>query len=89
VDAARLWKSFREHPLIIFVTIVVEDFLRLAVVWTLLYAFHFLPRYMPIPGLAGNLIEYIHQAGSVAVAALLVCFLVVDVVQSHRQKLGK
>jgi hypothetical protein len=89
VDAARLWKSFREHPFIVFVTIVVEDSLRLAVVWTLLYAFHFLPRDMPIPGLAGSLIEYVHQAGSVVVAFLLVWFLVIDVVQSHRQKLGK
>jgi hypothetical protein len=89
VDAPRLWKSFREHPFIVFVTIVLGDFLRLAVVWTLLYAFHFLPQYMPIPGFAGKLIEYIHQVGSVVVAALLVWFLVVDVIESHRKKLGK
>jgi hypothetical protein len=40
---------------------------------------------MPVPGFAGKWIETIHQLGSVAVAFLLVIFLMIDVVQSHQE----
>ena len=68
-----------------FVKIVLTDFVKLALVWILLYLFQFLTKYMPVAGFAGRWIEAIHQLGSVAVAVLLVIFLIVDVIQSHRE----
>jgi hypothetical protein len=74
------------RPFIEFVTIVVGDFLRVAVVWFLLYAFDFLTRYLPVAGFAGSFIHAIHQAGSVALVLILVLGLLIDVIQSLRDK---
>lgn len=69
--------------LLTFAKIVVGDTAKLALVWALLYLFQLLTRYLPVNGFAGQLIENIHQAGAVAVAGLLVLFLLNDVYQAH------
>jgi hypothetical protein len=79
-------KTGRTSPFIEFVRIVVGDFLRVAVVWVLLYLFDLLIKYMPVPGFAGPLIHAIHQAGSVALVLILVIWLLIDVVKSLRKK---
>jgi hypothetical protein len=86
VDERPPWKRLRDGPLVLFISIVLGDFLRLVVVWILLYVFHLLPTYMPVPGFAGRFIEGVHQVGSIAVASLLVWFLIIDVIQSRRVK---
>ena len=68
-----------------FVKIVLTDSLKLALIWVLLWLFHFLPKYMPVEGFAGKWMEAIHQLGSVAVVILLVIFLIIDVIESHRE----
>lgn len=83
VAPADLWMWFREQPFVVLVRIVGRDFFSLALVWTALWAFGFLPKYMPIPGFAGKCIEFFHQLGGVIVAALMVWFLVVDVYKWH------
>jgi hypothetical protein len=74
------------NPFVDFVRIVVGDFLRVAVVWVLLYLFDLLTMHMPVPGFAGRLIHAIHQAGSVALVLILVIWLLIDVIQSLRKK---
>jgi hypothetical protein len=86
VDAPSFWNWLKTTPSFVFVKMVWDDLWKLAVLWTALYLFHFLPKYMPVPGFAGRLIEAIHQAGSVAVAALLVYFLIMDVWASRSKR---
>jgi hypothetical protein len=69
-----------------FVTIAVGDFLRVVVVWVLLYLFDLLTKYLPVAGFAGTFIHAIHQAGSVALVLILVIWLLIDVIQSLRKK---
>lgn len=76
------WKN---SPFAEFVRIVVGDFLRVVVVWVLLYLFDLLTKYMPVPGLAGSFIHAIHQAGAVILVLTLVIFLLIDIIQSKRK----
>jgi hypothetical protein len=78
--------DWQNNPIVEFVKIVFVDFLRVAVVWALLYLFDLLTEYMPVPGFAGRLIHVIHQSGAVALVLMLVIFLLIDVVQSFRNK---
>jgi SNF family Na+-dependent transporter len=75
--------TWKNHPFVEFVKIVIDDFLSVAIVWVLLYFFERLTERMPVPGFAGRLIQAIHQAGSVALVLILVFWLLVDVVQSR------
>lgn len=68
-----------------FVKIVWDDVWKLSTVWAALYLFQRLTVWLPVKGFAGGFIDGLHQLGSVAVAALLVSFLIIDVIQSHRQ----
>ena len=77
------WKN---NPFAEFVKIVLGDFLRVVVVWILLFLFDLLAKHLPVPGFAGKLIQAIHQAGSVALVLVLVIFLLIDVVQSLRTR---
>jgi len=77
------WKN---SPFVEFVRIVVGDFLRVVVVWVLLYFFDLLTKYMPVPGFAGSFIHAIHHSGAVILVLALVIFLLIDVVQSLRKK---
>lgn len=79
VNATSFWVWLKGTPSFAFVKMVWDDLWKLGFLWTALFVFHFLPKYMPVPGFAGRLIEGIHQGGSVAVAALLVWFLIIDV----------
>ena len=85
MGSPKAWKPLQDAPVVEFVHIVLTDFFKLALVWVLLYLFQLLAKYMPIAGFAGRCIEVIHQIGSVAVATLLVIFLIIDVIQSHRE----
>jgi hypothetical protein len=70
----------------VFVKIVVGDLFEFSAVWCALYLFHLLTTFLPVEGWAGRFIAAIHQIGSVAVVALLVIYLIVDVVKSRREK---
>jgi hypothetical protein len=78
--------NWTTNPLIEFVTIVVGDFLRVAVVWILLFLFDLLTKFLPVAGFAGTFIHAVHQAGSVALVLILVVGLLIDVIQSLRKK---
>jgi glutaredoxin-related protein len=60
--------------------------LSIAIVWVLLYLFERLTQRMPVAGFAGRLIQAIHQAGSVSLVTILVIWLLVDVIQSRRNR---
>ena len=64
---------------------ILVDFLTAAVVWTLLYLFHFLPIFMPVPGWASRLIVGVHELGSLGVIVILVFYLLNGLIQHHRR----
>jgi hypothetical protein len=70
--------------LIKFLEIAVADWLKLTIVWLLLYLFQLLSKLLPVGGFAGRWIEYIHEFGSIAVVLLLISFLLIDVFQALR-----
>ncbi len=86
VTTQSFWNWLKNTPKFAFVKIIWDDLFKLAVVWVALYLFHLLPEFMPVLGIAGTIIVIIHQAGSVAVAGLLVIFLILDVVESLRKR---
>jgi phosphoglycerol transferase MdoB-like AlkP superfamily enzyme len=86
VNLSEFWTWLNASRSFQFVKIVWNDLWQLTVVWVALYLFQGLTVLLPVKGFAGQLIDYIHQLGSVAVAALVVIFLIIDVVQNRRGK---
>lgn len=76
----------RTTPAFQFVNIVWDDLWKLSVVWAALYLFQRLTLALPVKGFAADFIDGIHQVGSVAVAALLVSFLIIDIIQTRHNK---